>query len=410
MVAINYKYNILNNSKEHYMKKIVLLAMLVHLPIITPSLKPIQHASISSKASVFVLGCDVTVSKTTIGVFEVKNQQPVLIVTYTAPTQEIPNIYTHIKNVLADVAKSGIKNITAACFAAPGGIQQKKLFLHPHLPWSTSEIPADANDTSKRGLKKELLETETGLKQVSLVNDFQAAAIGIQALPESEIITLQPGNTKLQATKLIVGAGNGLGAALLLWNGQLKKYCPQTLNYSFTEYGAQSELESKYFNYLKANTGNIAWGKVLGAAGGIVPMYNFLDQMYAYKRDAFENYQFSDYVQIFAKRKKSLRCQDAVDFYMAQYVRFVRNIIYAQAPHAGVYITNTVAQEFPELFDTSSGFIEKVTNLTGIVPEEGSRNYLQNYLKEIPVYLISNKQVQLYGAALLCLEPSLITT
>lgn len=383
--------------------------MATHIVTVSPSLKPIKYVSVSSTTSSFILGCDITVSKTTIGLFEVKNQHPILIVTYSTPTQEISDIYTHIKEVLAHIAKSsGVKNIAAACFAAPGTIQQQKLFLHPHLPWSTSENPADANDTSKRGLKKELLESKTGLKHVYLVNDFQAAAIGIQALPNSEIITLQPGSTKPQATKLIVGAGNGLGASLLLWNNQLKKYCPQGLNYSFTEYGAQSELELKYFNFLKAQTGNIAWGKVLGTAGGIVPMYNFLDQIYSYKRDRFEKYEFSDYLQVFAKRKKSLRCQDAVNFYMTQYVRFIRNVTYAQAPHAGIYITNAIAQEFPELFDTSSGFIEKLINLNGIVPEEGSRNYLQNYLKEIPVYLIANKQVQLYGAALICLEPNII--
>ena len=93
---------------------------------------------------------------------------------------------------------------------------------------------------------------------------------------------------------------------------------------------------------------------------------------------------------------------------MTQYIRFLRNAIYAQAPRAGVYITNSVVQNNPELFNASSGFLERLIHLDGIVLDPGSKTYLENYLKEIPIYLVTNKDIQLYGAAYACIDPNVI--
>jgi len=85
----------------------------------------------------------------------------------------------------------------------------------------------------------------------------------------------------------------------------------------------------------------------------------------------------------------------------------IRNAAYAQAAYGGVYITNTVAQEFPELF-AADAFTQKIVNLGGKVTDEGSRKYLEGYLAELPFYLVTNQKVQPYGAAALCIEPNLI--
>ena len=49
-----------------------------------------------------------------------------------------------------------------------------------------------------------------------------------------------------------------------------------------------------------------------------------------------------------------------------------------------------------------------IVNLSGKVLDEGSKRYLEGYLSELPFYLVTDKKVQLYGAAALCIEPNLI--
>jgi glucokinase len=175
-------------------------------------------------------------------------------------------------------------------------------------------------------------------------------------------------------------------------------YKPLALNYSFTEFGAHSELELKYYNYLEKNIGINAWGKVLGGSGGIIEIYKFLDQQLKYKTDKFVTY--SNYLDIFKNRHTSLRCKDAVEFFMKLYIRLIRNVAYAQNATGGLYITNTIAEQNPELFENPE-FLKELVDFNPSVSNDHTK-YLKGYLAKIPVYLIKNKSThtQLYGAAL----------
>lgn len=60
------------------------------------------------------------------------------------------------------------------------------------------------------------LAAEYGFGEVSLLNDFAAAAHGIDSLGPEELVTLQPGNPVAAAPRLILGPGTGLGIAYLI--------------------------------------------------------------------------------------------------------------------------------------------------------------------------------------------------
>lgn len=165
---------------------------------------------------------------------------------------------------------------------------------------------------------------------------------------------------------------------------------PSPLNYSFTEFNPQSEEELRYNEFLK-KTSNNAWGKVLGSSAGIVDQYTFLHN------PEKTLYQHAHYQEIFAKRDTDPACKSAVDMYMRLYTRLLRNAAYAQAPHAGLYITNDVAQKNPSLF-TDPVFKADFLN-TGDLANAGNK-YLHDYLQQIPVYLVTSPDLKLYGAAL----------
>ncbi|MFA5999086.1 MAG: glucokinase [Candidatus Babeliales bacterium] len=400
------------------MKKQIMALLLLHCTVLLPALAPttkkiIHHKDQVETAASYVIGGEVTNTDTFIGIFKVQQNKQTFLIEYHSKNADIADVYQHVKTILQDLQKQHKISVASACFAVPG-IAKGDLFLHPHLPWSTSDDSAQQSDKSLYGLSKQKFVNISGLQNVYLINDFQAVALGTQLLDSSSLKTLQQGSDHPRKPKLVIGAGNGLGASLLLWDAQLNRYVPSQLNYSFTEFGAQSDLELAFFNFMKDKTGNIAWGKVLGAgAGGIKLIYRFFDaydgqkehERKKYKMEKFVDYPH--YLDIFTNRQKSQRCQDSVNFFVDQYARMIRNSAYAQAAYGGVYITNTVVQEFPELFATDA-FTQKIVNLAGKVTDEGSRKYLEGYLAELPFYLVTNSKVQLYGAAALCMEPNLI--
>jgi len=84
-----------------------------------------------------------------------------------------------------------------ACFAWAGPIDGRSARL-TNGAWAV-----DANALAAR----------FRLPHLALVNDFQAAAAGIDRVAEQDLITLQPGVADPHASRLVIGAGTGLGVA-----------------------------------------------------------------------------------------------------------------------------------------------------------------------------------------------------
>lgn len=353
--------------------------------VITPGTSIITHSrELKQRRCAYILACDAGRHEIRAGIFTVNRGKPQLITEFHTPAGDLNALSAdrserfalHIKNILDHIKNDNALSVTQACIAAAGPTAANRDFIDDlHAPFAVS-----ASEIKKH----------TCLKNILVINDFETLALGVEAVDPSEITTLLPGIPRTQGTKLIIGAGAGLGSSLLLWNEKLQSYMPSPLNYSFTEFNPQNELELKYNEYLK-RTSNNAWGKVLGAGAGIADIYNFL-----YEPET-PLYRPADYQEIFAKRETDPACKAAVDMFMRLYIRLLRNAVYAQAPYAGLYITNDVAQKNSALF-TDPSFKADFLN-TGDLSNAGNA-YLHNYLQQIPVYLVTSPNLKLFGAAL----------
>ena len=90
-----------------------------------------------------------------------------------------------------------------ACLAVAGPVEGAHASL-THLPW---RVDADA------------VGAGLGFDRAMLVNDFVAAAAGGPTLAIGEIRSIQAGVPRPGAPRLVIGAGTGLGAAVLLGGG-----------------------------------------------------------------------------------------------------------------------------------------------------------------------------------------------
>lgn len=102
--------------------------------------------------------------------------------------------------LLADFRARNAVPVSAACFGLAGPVDGDTAKL-TYLPWRL-DAPALAADFA--------------LGRVALVNDFVAAASGIELLPASACATLQAGAPLAEAPRVVVGAGTGLGVAGVL--------------------------------------------------------------------------------------------------------------------------------------------------------------------------------------------------
>lgn len=91
--------------------------------------------------------------------------------------------------------------IDRACFGVAGPVAGERVKL-TNLPWTI-----DAAELARR----------FGIGSVQLVNDFAAAAHGIDELRPEALVTLQAGEPVDRGTRAILGAGTGYGAAYSIW-------------------------------------------------------------------------------------------------------------------------------------------------------------------------------------------------
>lgn len=336
---------------------------------------PIGAAEKAADKAEYIIGCNVAKNEVITGLFKVCNRKPELAREYKIPTDTISDFTQYMATLIKNINEEHGITVKRACFAAPGNTKaQKNCIKAPHLNFIVDGVA---------------IEQKTSIEKALVVNDFETIGFGIQAINPKDIVTLHEGKPRAKGTQVIVGAGNGLGSGLMLWDAASQSYLPSPLSYSFVDFAPESELELELSRHLQKHTGSHSWGKVLGASGGILRIYDFLDLQKS-KQYKSPTKQWEQYTDVFAHRHHDERCADAVALYMKLYARLVRNVAYAQLPYNGLYITNTVAEKYPELF-TDPSFLKETFN-TG-------NQYLLDYLKEIPVYLATHPKLQLYGAA-----------
>jgi len=94
--------------------------------------------------------------------------------------------------------------LASACFGAAGPASDNCIQM-TNLPWR---------------LDAATIAARFGIARVQVVNDFEAAAAGVETLAPGDCATLQRGEALPQAPRVVIGAGTGLGVAYALSQGK----------------------------------------------------------------------------------------------------------------------------------------------------------------------------------------------
>lgn len=114
---------------------------------------------------------------------------------------EVGSFDDMLQTFLGDHRQATSEPLQAACLGIAGPVTGQVVQM-TNLPWR---------------LDAQALSAQLGGIPVRLVNDFKAAASGIDVIDRDDLLVLQEGRKLDKEPQLVIGAGSGLGVAFRVW-------------------------------------------------------------------------------------------------------------------------------------------------------------------------------------------------
>jgi len=318
-----------------------------------------------------LLSVDIDGTQSSIGIFEIKENKANLLLSLHKKTTNISDFTEEINIVLEYMCKNHNIVINHACIAAPGVATNNKDFSSVHGLFDIST--------------KDLLE-KTSLKTAIIVNDLFVVGHGLDAINQDKIIHLYgdiPEEKNKNDIRGIISAGAGIGSSTISWDNKQEQYITHAGEAGLLEFAATTQLEYTLAHHIKHfySRNTTCWAN-LASGSGITRIYSMFKLM-GNHHDSL-NLDTHDPIIILDHPEDEL-CKATTDLFFKLFGRFTRNYVWAVLPYGGLYITGGIPASHPELFTE-----QFVSNY------QDPRFYKE--LKQIPIYLVTDPNVGLYGA------------
>ena len=322
----------------------------------------------------YLLGADVGGTRTTFAL-AAEGELPRIAAQHVYSSQDF--------NSLGDILASFVSRpevarhydaIAGACFSVAGPVANNASKL-TNLGWMTDGAA---------------LARDFKLPGVTLVNDFSAAAMGITALGPSDIETLQTGNPVTGGTRLIVGAGTGLGVGLLTWRGD--GYDAQPSEGGHADFAPVDETQDRLLAHLRRSFGHVSYERVVSGPG-LMRIFSFLQDdgagipSKALLDASNKRSDTAELIAEFALAKLDPLAVRALDLFVAVYGAFAGNMAVTTLARGGVFIAGGIAPKIAAKM-RDGAFVRAFV----------SKGRYGELLATIPVHVVMNPQVGLLGA------------
>lgn len=269
-----------------------------------------------------------------------------------------------IQDYLQEPDNSGL-NLTAAALAVAGPIDGDQVDL-TNLPWSI--------DAGR--LKRQL-----DLDHLLLINDFQAAALGISLLGPNDRISLNRADIDEEGLAVITGAGTGLGLALVGRCGQLTTEAVHPTEAGHADFAPATEQELRLVQYLRETFAmeHISWEHLLSGNGLVL--------MDAFIRNQDHKVLKTPASVTASAERKDIAARHAIRLFWDIYAAWVGNVALMYRPLGGLYLFGGMAMRLRPWFEKDR-FLELAAD----------RAAMQHLVRETPLFLVTDEQLALKGA------------
>jgi glucokinase len=223
------------------------------------------------------------------------------------------------------------------------------------------------------------LASRFGIRRVTLINDFYAVALAVPLLGDRDFVSLQAGRRDPFGPIGILGAGTGLGEAIVIYDGARWNVVPSEGGHA--DFAPQDEEQARLFLKVHEKYGHVSWERVLSGMG-LVNIHNFV---------AGTNRPYDDTIpgQIAAAAAKGdAAAAKTMAIFVDLYGAEAGNMALRILAHGGVFLAGGIAAKNLPLF-TDGRFVQAFLR----------KGRFRLLLADIPVNLITNPSVGVIGAA-----------
>ncbi len=314
-----------------------------------------------------ILAGDIGGTQTRIALFDVSGMHLTPLIEKTYSSTAYPNLDT----ILEDFVCIEKFSANTACFGVAGPVQNGRCNT-TNLPWNI--------DIQKIG-------RAIGIPDVTLINDLEANAWGIQALTSNDLHVINPGNPPANGNACIISAGTGLGEAGLYWNGV--QYQPYASEGGHCDFAVSTEQEFRLLKFLQQRHDHVSWERVVSGTG-LVNIFEFLIADHRLSTPGwFEHADAAAQIARKATDGSCAICAETLDLFIRLYAAEASNLALKTMATRGVYIGGGIAPKILQKLQEPK-FLEAFK----------AKGRMTDLLGNIPVKVILNTQTALFGSAL----------
>ncbi len=227
------------------------------------------------------------------------------------------------------------------------------------------------------GIEIETLQRAFEFQKVVLMNDFEAAAWGIIALPTSDLLKVGGKKARANFPRAILGAGTGLGEAIIIpCNNQRFHVLPTEGGH--TEFAPCDKTEWHLFQFLQEKYGHVSVERVVSGPG-LKDTFLFLSGNELSPQKVVE----------LALQKRDENAVKALEIFIKNYGKEAANLALKSLAFGGVYIAGGIAPKIKEVF-IEFGFREAFED----------KGRMQAVVHDIPVFIVLHQYLGLLGAGI----------
>ena len=206
--------------------------------------------------------------------------------------------------------------IGTGCLAVAGPVADDARSARlTNLPWAIA-----SEDLSRR----------FGLPPLDLANDFAAAALGAVTASAEHLVTLQGGDPDTSAPRLVVGAGTGLGMAIVLPQDETWRTIAGEGGH--VAFAPADEQQAALWAFLSQRHGRVTWERV-ASGPGLAAIHEFLDG----------SRELPEVIASRAMDDATSSARSSLNLFLAAYGAFAGDMALACLARGGVYLAGGIA-------------------------------------------------------------------
>ena len=265
------------------------------------------------------------------------------------------------------------ERIDAACFAVAGPVEEGRARL-TNLGWQIDETA---------------FAKACAIPRVCVINDFAAAGLGIELLGRDDLLTLQQGAPVERADRVVIGAGTGLGVGWITWSEGRYHVHPSEGGHS--DFAPADAVQDGLLAHLRREFAHVSSERVLSGPG-LPRILSFLAESSATPPsaalvEAMSRGDPSEAISEFALARRDALAVQALDLFVVAYGSFAGSMALTTLAHGGVYIAGGIAPKIAAKLGDGA-----------FMRAFAAKGRFQQLLQGIPVHVVMNQQVGLYGA------------